>query len=141
MSHNKPNPNFSLTSIASPVYYTSLLKLNKVLCELTDISQDNKKRKDLINAQNKRYDNALQTVSARDHEKVIQILKNTGADVNAQNRHYYNALQTASSKNHEKVIQILINAGIDINAQSEKYNNALRAASIKNNKKFNFSIN
>jgi hypothetical protein len=77
------DPDFSLTSIASPVYYASILGLNGVLRGLTDIGQGNGERKGLINAQSRRYGNALQAASARDHEKVVQMLKNAGTDVNA----------------------------------------------------------
>jgi ankyrin repeat protein len=35
-----------------------------------------------MNAQDEKYDNALQTALLKDHDKVVQILMDAGADVN-----------------------------------------------------------
>jgi hypothetical protein len=123
--------NFSLDSsdIASPIYYASLLGLDGVLHALIDTCQDNRERKDLVNAQGGHYGNALQAASVEGHEKVVQMLLNAGADINAQGGHYGNTLQAASYEDHDKVVQMLLNAGADVNAQGGYFKNALYAAS------------
>lgn len=90
---------FSLTlsQIASPVYYASLLGLDGVLLELINICQNPaSERRDLMNAQGGRYGNALQAASVGGHEKVVRMLMDAGAEVNAQGGDWGNALQAAS---------------------------------------------
>lgn len=60
-----------------------------------------------VNTQGGYYCNVLQAVSLENHEKMIQILINTGVDVNTQNKRYNNAL---FSKNY-----IIISAEFLIN--------------------------
>jgi ankyrin repeat domain-containing protein 50 len=123
---------FSLTlsQIASPVYYASLLGLDGVLHKLIKIRQEHASDgRALVNAQGGFYGNVLQAASWGGHEKVVQILMNAGADVHAQGGYYGNALQAASRGGHEKVIQILMAAGADVHVQGGKYGNALQAAS------------
>jgi ankyrin repeat protein len=134
------------SSIASPVYYASLLGLDGVLRGLIDICQDNRERKDLVNAQGGAYGNALQAASFKGHDKIVRMLIDAGADVNAHNAlnpvgpetragEYGNALQAASVRGHDKVVRILMDAGADINIQGGKYDNALFAASFKHHDK------
>jgi hypothetical protein len=107
--HNADTPwrrdiDFSLTlsQIASPVYYTSLLGLNRVLHELINICQNpTSKRRDPINTQGGRYGNALQAASVKGHDKIVRMLIDAGADVNAQSGDYGNALQAASVNGHQ----------------------------------------
>jgi ankyrin repeat domain-containing protein 50 len=123
------------SSIASPVYYASLLGLDGVLRGLIDICQDNRERKDLVNAQGGAYGNALQAASFKGHDKIVRMLIDAGADVNAQDGHGNNALQEASSRDHDKVVRMLIDAGADVNAQDGHGNNALQAASSRDHDK------
>jgi ankyrin repeat domain-containing protein 50 len=117
--------------IASPVYYASLLGFDIVLHELISICQEHaSEERDLINAQDGTYDNALQAASKKGHDKVVQILIDAGADVNTQTKQYDNALQAASYQGYDKIGQMLINAGANVN-QSGKYDNALLTASEK----------
>ncbi|RMZ92142.1 hypothetical protein DV736_g628, partial [Chaetothyriales sp. CBS 134916] len=123
--------NLSLDSahIAAPVYYASLLGLNRVVYELIEVCLHANQRRDLVNVQGGRYGNALQAASEEGHAKVVQMLMDAGADVNAQGGRYSNALQAASYRGHEKVVQMLMDAGADVNAQGREYGNALQAAS------------
>ena len=50
-----------------------------------------------VNAEGRRYDNALQAASDGGHEGVVKLLLDKGADVNAQG----NVLQAVSSGGHE----------------------------------------
>ncbi|SLM38546.1 vegetative incompatibility protein het-e-1 [Lasallia pustulata] len=63
------------------------------------------------------YGNALQAASLTDHDQVVQMLLDKGADVNAQGGMYGNALQAASSRDHDQVVQMLLDKGADVNAQ------------------------
>jgi hypothetical protein len=125
---------FSLTlsQIASPVYYASLLGLDWVLHELINICQNPaSERRDLINTQGGNYGNALQAASAGGHDKVVRVLVDAGADVNAQDvGGDGNALQAASAGGHDKVVRMLVDAGADVNAKFVGlYGDALQAAS------------
>ena len=78
------------------------------------------------------YRNELQEASWQGHEKVVQLLLESGTNVNAQGAQggrHSNALQAASSQGHEKVVQLLLDKGADVNAQGGVYSNALQAAS------------
>ena len=99
-----------LFTIATPVYYASLLGLDRALFELIGKEQAGSVTTD-VNAQGGRYPNALQAASSRGHEKVVQILLEKGADVNVQGGRYGNGLQAASDGGYEKVVQMLLEKG------------------------------
>ena len=120
----------SVSTIASPVYYASLLGLDQTLFDLNDIGKAERVNMD-FDAQDGYYDNALQAASSGGHNKVVQMLLEKGADVNAQGGHYSNALYAASSGGHNKVVQMLLEKGADVNAQGGHYSNALYAASLE----------
>lgn len=48
--------------------------------------------------------NALQAASLGDHNQVIQMLLDNGADINIQDERYGNALQAASSEGYDQVM-------------------------------------
>ncbi|KAG9640651.1 hypothetical protein KCU64_g12876, partial [Aureobasidium melanogenum] len=73
--------------------------------------------------------------SAGGHDKIVQMLLDSGADVNAQGGEYGNALQAASAGGHEKMVQMLLDRGADANAQGGDYGNALQAASGEGHRK------
>ena len=126
----------TLSQIASPIYYASLLGLDGVLHELINICQNPaSKRRDLINTQGGEYGNALQAASVGGHDKVVRILMDAGADVNAQGGTWGNALQAASVGGNDKVVRILMDAGADVNAQGGTWGNALQAASVEGHDK------
>jgi hypothetical protein len=135
--HNVDRPwktrvNFLLDSsdIASPVYYASLLGLDRVLHELINICQEHvNEGRDRKNANGPTYGNALQAASRRGHIEMVQILIDAGANVNTQGGFYDNALQAASAGGHIKVVQMLIAAGANVNIQGGYWGTALQAAS------------
>lgn len=104
------------------LYYASFLGLDTAVQELLRTGAD-------VNAQGRRYANALQAALLESHEKVVKILIDGGAEVNAQGGQYGNALQAASSGGREKMVKMLMDAGADVNAQGGHYGNALAAAS------------
>ena len=126
--------------IAGPVYYTSLLGLDKALYDLINIppleeieispgsSTTTPEVAKLINAHGGYFGHALNAASDRGHEKVVQLLLDKGADVNARNGGYNNALYTASYRGHENITQLLLSKGADINAQVGWFGNALQMA-------------
>ena len=127
-------------NIADPVYYTSLLGLDKALYNLISTRQLESREipaksststleaSKLINAQGGYFGNALQAASYLGHEKVVQFIFDRGADVNAQGGLFSNALYSASGRGHEKVIQLLLDRGADVHAQVGYFGNALQMA-------------
>ncbi len=78
---------------------------------------------------------ALTEAVSNDHEQVVRVLLDKGADVNAQDGDYGTALQAASSRGHEKMVQTLLSNGAHINAQCGSYGTALQAASSRGHEK------
>ncbi|KAL9577314.1 MAG: hypothetical protein Q9203_007513 [Teloschistes exilis] len=138
-----PFINFSrrLDTIATPVYYASLLGLDWVLSKLINreepagttvsvmLDVSSRVISKPTNTEGQRYVDALQAASDGGHDRPVQTLLEKGADVNAQGGYYGNALQAASQRGHEKVVQMLLENGADVNAQGGHYGNALQAAS------------
>jgi len=131
-----------LGNIPAPIYYASLLGLDRALHGLNNgeqpestntsfIARIHNQRLLDVNAQGGRYGNALQAASLRGHKEVVQMLVDKGADVNAQGGRYSNALQAASEGGHKEVVQMLVDKRADINAQGGFYGNALQAASLR----------
>ena len=130
-----------MNTIATPVYYASLLGLGWALSRLinkeepvgTTMSAMSDVSSRMIskptNTEGERYINALQTASDGGHNRVVQTPLEKGANVNAQGGVYGNALQAASQGGYEKVVHMLLEKGADINAQGGDYGNALQAAS------------
>jgi ankyrin repeat protein len=54
-----------------------------------------------VNAQGRRYSNALQAASYRGNKQTVKLLLDKGANVNAQGREYGNALHTALYRGYE----------------------------------------
>ena len=138
--------NRTTDGIASPIYYTSLLGLDKILPALLDSKQVNPiisphaiasalTFSQDVNAQGGCYGNALQAASFQGYEKVVHMLLDNGAEINAQGGCYGNALQAASAKGHEKMVQMLLDRGAEINAQGGCNGNVLQAASAKGHEK------
>lgn len=99
---------FSSSPTASPVYYASLIVLNKTVRELLNICQDDTSgRWGLTSTQGGHYGSALQAASAGGHDKAVQMLIDAGADV----EFYPDALHAASENDHYKVAQMLISTG------------------------------
>ncbi|MCJ1429570.1 hypothetical protein MMC29_007485 [Sticta canariensis] len=129
----------SAASIAAPVYYASLLGLDRVLNEIVRTAQVEdmitpsltSKISGLVNAQGGWYSNALQAASLGGHKKIIRLLLDNGADVNTAGGTYGNALQAASYGGHQQIAHLLLERGADVDAQGGKYGNALQAASEK----------
>ena len=58
---------------------------------------------------------------AEGHEKIVQTLINSNAEVNAQNLKGYTALMLACAGGHEKIVQTLINSNSEVKAQALHY--------------------
>jgi ankyrin repeat protein len=63
-----------------------------------------------------------------EHEKVVRMLIENGADVNKSGGPHGNALQAASYDGNKDVMRLLIASGANVNAQGGKFGTALRAA-------------
>ena len=128
--------------IPTPIYFASLLGLDKVLHELLRFEQvestkmsapslttSPKASKQIISWAGG-HGGAMQAASYHGNDHIIQILLDSGFDVNDQGVWPDgSAIQLASSQGHAKVVQILLDRGADVNAQSRWYGSALKAAS------------
>ena len=117
---------FSLESseIAHPLYYASLLGLDRIVHHLLDVDPDDRVGKEnLINAHGGCFGSALQAASWKGNEKIVQLLLNAGANVNAQGSRFGNALQAASVSDYgnEETVQLLLDAGANVNTQGGYY--------------------
>ena len=133
--------------IPAPIYYTSLLGLDKVLhrllpseqVESTKISVPSlttspKASKQAFSAAG-RHGGALHTAAYHGYDHIIQILLDSGFDINDQGeRRWGSALCAASSHGHAKVVKILLDRGVDVDFQSYLYVNALEKSSHSGNK-------
>jgi ankyrin repeat protein len=99
----------SLNSVASPLYYASLVGLVESARLLLEAGAD-------INAQGGWYGNALQTASHGCHDQIVQQLLEKGADVNARTDNGETALQCAATYAHEITVKLLLEKGVDIAA-------------------------
>ena len=130
-----------LDDIPTPIYYASLLGLDKVLHELLRFEQveSTKLSAPLLTTTPKafrqtvsaagRYGGAMQVASYYDNDHIIQILLDSGFDINDQGEWGEgSALLVASSQGHAKVVQMLLDRGADVNAQNEGYGSVLQAA-------------
>ncbi|KAJ5091889.1 hypothetical protein NUU61_006759 [Penicillium alfredii] len=120
-------------TIASPVYYASLLGLTKTLSEIIGIGADNGVLTHLINTLGGEYNTPLQAAALQGDEKIVQMLLDQGADVNAAEGGYWgSALRAASAGGHEKVVQMLLDQGADVHARQDamKPGDALYQAAI-----------
>ncbi len=95
------------------------LRLRALNTEDLDIYSIPKKRRTAVD---------LLAASSEDHDKMVKMLLDKGADVNAQGGHFGNALQAASYEGHDQVVQMLLDKGADVNAQGGHFGNALQAA-------------
>ena len=89
---------------AAPLYYASLLGLDRIVHELLKFCQDDTvERQNLINSQGGPHGNALQVASETGHEKVVQILLDAGADENIRDYHKENSYTNQTLKTNKKV--------------------------------------
>lgn len=90
------NPPKTRKNLSSPLFYAALIGRQGLVCRILALGVD-------INA-NGLYGTALHAASLENHEKVVQMLLDRGADFYAIGREYSTALQVASSQGHEKVV-------------------------------------
>lgn len=74
---------------------------------------------------------ALYWASELGHNRIVQMLLDSGAEVDARGGYYGNALQAALANGHGNIVHMLLDRGADINAQGRAYGNALQVASHK----------
>mmetsp|Transcript_105152 Transcript_105152/g.206253 ORF Transcript_105152/g.206253 Transcript_105152/m.206253 type:complete len:84 (+) Transcript_105152:2647-2898(+) len=55
--------------------------------------------------------------SQKNHEDLVQVLLDAGADVNVKGEEGWTALITATSFGHSAIVQLLLEAGADVNVQ------------------------
>jgi ankyrin repeat protein len=72
---------------------------------------------------------ALYWASILGHDKIVQMLLDTGADANGQSGWCGSALQAASAGGYDMIVQTLLDKGADVNGQGGWYGNALQVAS------------
>ena len=130
--------------IASPPYYASLLGLERFLQVLInpqrsrsgsapiESSTTTSKSSKIINVAEGNHGSALQAAAREGHERVVQLLLDSGAEVNGASGEHCTALRGASEGGHIAVVQLLLDRGADVNAGSEGYEAALYAASEGN---------
>ena len=133
-----------LDDIPAPIYYASLLGLDKVLHGLLPPEQIEstktsappltttpKASKQTFSAAGRRG-GAMHAAAYHGYDHIIQILLDSGFDINDQGENAKGtALHTALSRGHAKVVQILLDRGADVNAESSVYGSALLVASSK----------
>ena len=129
--------------IPAPIYYASLLGLDKVLRELLHFEKEEgttmsaASLTDTLNISKQtfsatgQYGGAIQAAAHHCDEHIIQILLDSGFDINDQGDYNasYSALYVASLGGHEKVVRMLLDRGADVNAESPNSGSALQAAS------------
>jgi hypothetical protein len=111
-------------------YYTTMSKTRLAAfdCHLRENSMDATDAD--IGGKDGRGRTALHWASDQDHDKVVRMLRDRGAEVNAQSG-YGNALQAVSAEGHKKVVQMLLDVGAEVNAQDGRSRITLQAASAK----------
>jgi ankyrin repeat protein len=82
-----------------------------------------------VDAQDEDGRTALYWASELGHDKIVQMLLDTGADANGQSGWYGSALRAASAGGYDMIVQMLLDTGADANGQSGWYGSALQAAS------------
>ena len=120
--------NLSKVNFCSPLYYSSLAGMHKVLDCLLQNGEN-------ANAEGGRLGNALQAASSEGNEAFVKLLLENGAEVNAKGGKYGNALQAACATyaGNEAIVKLLLENGADVNAERGEYGNALQAASYGGN--------
>jgi ankyrin repeat protein len=104
---SSPNLTKGLKSIASPLYYASLLGLHTITKLLVEEDAD-------VDARGGSYGNALQAAAANGHKAVVELLIDAGADVNAVGGEYRSVLRAAVRRTHEKTTRVLLERGADV---------------------------
>ena len=99
-----------LSTVASPLYYASLLGLNQPVKLLIGQGVD-------TNARGGRYNSALQASSRQGHVGIVKILLENGAEIRNQGGYQDSPLQLASHHGHVEIVQILIENGARIDTQ------------------------
>ena len=127
--------------IASPIYYASLVGLDRLLRDLTStehpgnmepqatVARSSLEVSQMINARGGFHDTALMAASIEGHENIVQLLLDRGAEVNAEGGKYGFALQATSFMGQKNVVQLLRDRGEEVNAKGGAYGFALQAAS------------
>ncbi|KAF6825275.1 ankyrin repeat protein [Colletotrichum musicola] len=83
-----------------------------------------------IDAQGGYHGSALQTASLQGHQRIVQLLLDSGADINARTPcgSLGNPLWAASYGGNCKTVRLLVARGANLNAYDDKFGNAVRAA-------------
>ena len=130
--------------VQAPIYYASLLGLDKVLHGLLHSEQVESTKTSappLITTPNVskqtffkagKDGGAMHAAAYHGYDHIIRILLDSGFDINDQGGYAKgSALHIASAAGHVNMVQILLDRGADVNAQNLFFGSALQAASGK----------
>ncbi|KAK7031953.1 ankyrin [Favolaschia claudopus] len=70
----------------------------------------------------------LKAAACDGHERIVQLLLESGAEVNVQGGYYGTALQAAAINGSENIMQMLLDRGAEANIEGGEYGSALQAA-------------
>jgi ankyrin repeat protein len=112
------------------LYWASVLGLRQTVSLLCDPTS----HRDVCNVGGM-YHSALQAAAFFGHEKIVEILIASGANVESQGGEYGTALIAAAYRGHEKIVEILIASGADVESQGGEYGTALIAAAYRGHEK------
>jgi ankyrin repeat protein len=112
------------------LYWASVLGLRQTVSLLCDPTS----HRDVCNVGGK-YHTALQAAAFFGHEKIVEILIASGANVESQGGEYGTALVAAAYRGHEKIVEILIASGANVESQGGEYGTALIAAAYRGHEK------
>lgn len=81
-----------------------------------------------VNTHGGRLGDALTAASSNNHQEVMALLLNHGAEVNGHGGLLGSPLQAAAAAGHDEAVRMLVNKDADVNQEGGHYGNALQAA-------------
>jgi ankyrin repeat protein len=108
------------------LYWASVLGLRQTVSLLCDPTS----HQDVCNVGGV-YHTALQAAANFGHEKIVEILIDSGADINCWGGEFGTALIAAAYNGHEETVEILIASGADVECRGGGFGTALIAAASR----------